>query len=58
MAQQLLLKVGCRVVPGQAYLAHAASAFDAEGRLTDDKAGKAAKELMEKLAREASPPAA
>jgi NAD(P)H-dependent FMN reductase len=58
MAQQLLLKIGCLVVPGQVYLTHASAAFDAEGRLTDARARKSAKALMEKLAKAASRPAA
>jgi chromate reductase, NAD(P)H dehydrogenase (quinone) len=58
MAQALLLRVGCQVVPGQVFLPHAGAAFDAEGRLTDARAQKSAKELMEKLAKAASRPAA
>jgi chromate reductase len=58
MAQQLLLKLGCHVVPGQVFLPHAGTAFDAEGRLTDARAQKSAKALMQKLARAASRPAA
>jgi chromate reductase, NAD(P)H dehydrogenase (quinone) len=33
LAQQLLLKLGCHVVPGQCVLPHADKAFDPEGRL-------------------------
>jgi NAD(P)H-dependent FMN reductase len=51
MAQQLFLKLGCDVVPGQCYLTNASKAFDAEGRLTDPKAQKSVKALMERLAR-------
>jgi NAD(P)H-dependent FMN reductase len=58
MAQQLLLKLGCHVVPGQVFLIHAAGAFDAEGRLTDTHAQKSAKALMVKLAKAVSRPAA
>jgi chromate reductase, NAD(P)H dehydrogenase (quinone) len=58
MAQALLLRVGCQVVPGQVYLPHAAGAFDAEGGLTDARAQKSAKALMEKLAKAAARPAA
>jgi len=58
MAQALLLRTGCEVVPGQCYLPHAGTAFDAQGRLTDARAQKSAKALMVKLARAASRPAA
>lgn len=58
MAQGLLLKVGCDVVPGQCFLPHAGKAFDAEGRLTDPHAQKSAKALMVKLARAAARPPA
>jgi NAD(P)H-dependent FMN reductase len=58
MAQALLLKTGCEVVPGQCFLPNAGKAFDAEGRLTDPHAKKSAKALMERLARAAGRPAA
>jgi chromate reductase len=58
MAQALLLRVGCQIVPGQVFLPHASGAFDSGGRLTDERAQKSAKELMERLAREASRPPA
>lgn len=51
MAQQLLLKLGCHVVPGQCFLPGAARGFDAEGRLVDNRVQKSAEELMAKLAR-------
>jgi chromate reductase len=35
LAQQLLLKLGCHVLPGQPALPQAGKAFDAEGKLTD-----------------------
>jgi chromate reductase, NAD(P)H dehydrogenase (quinone) len=54
MAQQLLLKLGCLVVPGQAYLTHASKAFDASGALLDEKALKGAQALMGKLFQTAS----
>lgn len=54
MAQALLLKLGCNVVPGQCFLPNAGKAFDAEGRLTDPHAQKSAKALMLRLARAAA----
>ena len=53
MAQNLLLKLGCLVVPGQCALVHADKAFDAEGKLTDARAQKAVQALAAKLARAA-----
>jgi NAD(P)H-dependent FMN reductase len=49
MAQQLLLKLGCHVVPGQCYLTHASTAFDAGGRLLEERALKSVRALMGKL---------
>jgi chromate reductase len=49
MAQQLLMKLGCAVVPGQCFLSNAGKGFDAEGRLVDPRAQKAVRGLMEKL---------
>ncbi len=49
LAQQLLLKLGCHVVPGQCALPHADRAFGADGELTDERAGKAVKSLMANL---------
>jgi chromate reductase len=57
-AQQLLLKLGCRVVPGQCVLIHADKAFDAQGALADERAKKNARALVAALAREAARPAA
>jgi chromate reductase, NAD(P)H dehydrogenase (quinone) len=57
MAQALLLRVGCHVVPGQCYLPHADKAFDPAGLLAEPRAQKSAKALVEMLAREASRPA-
>jgi chromate reductase len=57
MAQALLLKLGCQVVPGQCFLANAGKGFDAEGRLLDPRVEKTLKGLMAKLARAASQPA-
>jgi len=45
LAQQLLLKLGCYVVPRQTMLPHADKAFDVNGQLTDGRALKAVKEL-------------
>jgi chromate reductase, NAD(P)H dehydrogenase (quinone) len=49
MAQQLLMKLGCVVVPGQCYLTHASKAFDAEGKLLEERSVKAAQALAAKL---------
>jgi NAD(P)H-dependent FMN reductase len=49
MAQQLLLKLGCHVVPGQCFLPGAPKAFDGEGRLSDPRARKAVAQLAAKL---------
>ena len=49
MAQQLLLKLGCQVVPGQCVLPHADKAFDAQGSPTDPRTPKAAQALATKL---------
>jgi NAD(P)H-dependent FMN reductase len=50
LAQQLLLKLGCHVVPGQCFLPQAAKAFDAEGRLTNARAHESVKALAARLA--------
>jgi chromate reductase, NAD(P)H dehydrogenase (quinone) len=50
MAQQLLLKLGCHVVPGQCILPHADKAFDAQGRLLEEHSRKAVKAMAESLA--------
>lgn len=42
LARQLLTHLGCYVVPAQCVLPHADKAFDANGRLTDMRAQKAA----------------
>jgi chromate reductase, NAD(P)H dehydrogenase (quinone) len=54
MAQQLLLKLGCRVVPGQCFVPHAAKAFDAQGRLIDARAQEAVRSLMASLVKTVS----
>jgi NAD(P)H-dependent FMN reductase len=53
MAQQLLLRLGCTVVPGQAALVHAGRAFDAADRLTDVHAQKSVQALVAQLVRTA-----
>jgi NAD(P)H-dependent FMN reductase len=50
MAQQLLLKLGCHVVPGQSFLSNAARGFGADGRLVEYRVQKAVEALMAKLA--------
>ncbi len=54
LAQQLLLKLGCVVVPGQCILPHASKAFDEQGLLLDRRAQEAAREMAAKLVRTAS----
>ena len=49
LAQQLLLKLGCHVVPGQCALPHADKAFDAGGKLLDARAEKSVRALMQQL---------
>ena len=49
MAQQLFLKLGCHVVPGQCVLPHANKAFDPQGGPTDPRTQRAAQELAGKL---------
>lgn len=49
LAQQLLLKLGCHVVPGQCILPSADKAFDAEGRPTDPRTRKSVQALAAKL---------
>jgi chromate reductase len=49
LAQQLFLKLGCHVVPGQCVLPDAGKAFDAQGRLTNPRALESAKALAAKL---------
>lgn len=55
MAQTLLLKLECNVVPAQCVLIRAAEAFDAEGNLTDAHGQKAARTLVAKLAKALAP---
>jgi chromate reductase, NAD(P)H dehydrogenase (quinone) len=57
MAQALLLKMGCEVIPGQCFLANAGKGFDAEGRLVDARVQKHLHTLMARLAKAASLPA-
>ena len=49
MAQLLLMKLGCIVVPGQCYLPHAPKAFDAGGKLLDERSAKSVEALVAKL---------
>jgi NAD(P)H-dependent FMN reductase len=49
MAQQLFLKLGCHVVPGQCVLPHADKAFDASGNPADPRTLKSVQALAAKL---------
>lgn len=49
MAQQLLLKLGCHVVPGTTTLPGAHKAFDESGALTDERAKKSVRSLAAAL---------
>lgn len=49
LAQQLLLKLGCHIVPGQTSLPHADKAFDANGQLIDARTAKSVQALAAKL---------
>jgi len=49
MAQQLFLKLGCHVVPGQCVLPHADKAFDANGNPTEPRTLKAVQALAAQL---------
>ena len=49
MAQQLLLKLGCHIIPGQTALPQASKVFDAEGKLTDARALKSVQGLVTSL---------
>lgn len=53
LAQQLLLKLGCHVVPGQVMLPHADKAFDAGGALVEPRARKLVQALAAALVRTA-----
>jgi chromate reductase len=57
MAQQLLLKLGCQIVPGQCYLPNASRGFDERGRLVEPRVQKSVEALMAKLALAAGRPA-
>lgn len=54
MAQALLLKLGCHIVPFPCTLAHADKAFDAEGRLVDPHRMQSVQRLVANLARTAA----
>ncbi|WP_438483012.1 NADPH-dependent FMN reductase [Oleiharenicola lentus] len=49
LAQQLLLHLGCHVVPGNTALPHADKAFDAAGALTDARAQKSVRTIATAL---------
>ncbi len=49
-SQQLLLKLGCHVVPGQCTLIHASAAFAEDGSLKEERAWKALRALAADLA--------
>ena len=49
MAQQLFLKLGCHVVPGQCVLPNADKAFDAQGRPTSPRTQKSVQALAARL---------
>ena len=54
LAQQLFLKLGCHVVPGQCTLPHADKAFDSQGSPTDPSTAKSVQTMAVKLVRTAS----
>lgn len=54
LAQQLLLKLGCHVVPGQTILPHADKAFDEHGALSDARARKSVQTIAAALVTTAS----
>jgi chromate reductase len=49
LAQQVLLHLGCYIVPAQPALPQANKAFDAAGKLTNERSQKALQEMAEKL---------
>jgi chromate reductase len=51
MAQTLLLKLGCHVVPGQCCLPQASKAFDAAGKLIEARPLKSVQELVGNLSK-------
>jgi chromate reductase, NAD(P)H dehydrogenase (quinone) len=54
MAQMLLLKLGCHIVPGQCHLPQAHKAFDPAGKLIDERAQKALQALAASLVKTVS----
>jgi chromate reductase len=54
LARQLLTHLGCHVIPAQCVLPHADKAFDAQGKLIDARAQKAAQAVGAELVRIAS----
>ena len=53
LAQQLLLKLGCHLVPMQTSLPHADKAFGADGQLIEPRSQKAVRALVVELVRTA-----
>ncbi len=53
MVQNLLLKLGCHVVPGQVFLPHANQAFDEAGALKEPRSLKGVKTMVAALVAEA-----
>jgi len=49
LAQQLLLKLGCHVVPGMTILPQAHKAFEPDGKLSDPRTLKSVEELAARL---------
>lgn len=54
MAQQLLLHLGCHIVPGNTMLPHAHKAFGADGGLTEERTLRSVKALAAALVETAS----
>ena len=54
LAQQLLLHIGCHVVPAQCFLPKADQAFDDQGVLKDARAQKQVQALAAELLRTAA----
>ena len=54
LAQQLLLHLGCHIVPGNTFLPHADNAFDEKGALKDPRSQKSVQALAAALVRTAT----
>jgi chromate reductase len=52
LVRQLLIHLGCHVVPVQCVLPHADKAFDEQGQLKEERSRKAAKAVADALVRE------